>query len=112
MINTPLKIIIGILVLFVILTMISTLTGTPEKMTELQEATPQNVQQESLCVSKCKTQNCIHNCNLAVQNQAAKEKDIKLCNQIQDKEDKAECTRVVNSLTAENSEDFGDEEGY
>lgn len=111
-INTPLKIVIGVLILFLILIIFSIFQSAP-KVEDIEKTASTDVlipAGDGTCFSKCgANEECIHTCNLIIQNEAARAKDPKLCNKIYVKEDKAECTRIVNLIMANSIADCGDD---
>ncbi|MBS3150405.1 hypothetical protein J4425_01195 [Candidatus Woesearchaeota archaeon] len=109
-INTPVKIIIGVAVLFVVLVIFSIFNAPPSQDDAIQASEPSQTVQDSSCISRCNGNSaCITSCNFIIQNEAARSKDIKKCNEINDKEDKAECTMVVSSIIAETIDDCGND---
>jgi hypothetical protein len=112
-INTPLKIVIGVLMLFLILILFSIFQSVP-RTTNSQETTSTEIivpaSADGTCFSRCgSNEECIHTCNIVIQNEAAKAKDPNLCNNIFVKKDKAECTRIVNLIMANSIADCGDD---
>ena len=100
-INTPVKIVIGVAVLFLILMVISLFTTPPS------EENIQNIDTiPTECVSDCQgSEACTHSCDIIIQNEAVRNKDILKCNEIADKSDKSECTKAVNAVLSESIED-------